>query len=418
MTLPTGGCQNHPMEFVSRIGAGLPRVFWWLWAGALVSALGTFVFPFLALFLTARGFEPWKAGLVVAFYGAGTIPSGPITGMLADRIGRRPTLVLSLVAAAVLTAPLGLFTSPLAISAAVALLGVVTNACRPVINTVVVDVVAPAERARAFGLIYWANNLGMAASLVVGGMLAAQGYGKLFLADAVTTLLFALLVWRNIPETRPAQAAGESTVAAVHGYGAVLADRALLTFLGLYLVFLTVFFQFLVAAPLAMAQHGLGPDGFGRVLAVNGILIATLQPFSARLVGRFDPAHVLAASAVLVGIGYGAYALCDTELQFAAATAVWTVGEILGLPSAARIVADLSPEALRGRYQGAFSFCFGLALFAAPAVGAAVLQGWGSRRLWAACLVVAVAVSLAQLAIAGPRRRQLARAGTIGEPIT
>jgi MFS family permease len=403
------------MGFVTRPGAGLPAVFWWLWAGALVSALGTFVFPFLALFLTARGFAPWEAGLVVAFYGAGTIPSGPITGMLADRLGRRPTLVLSLAAAAVLTAPLGGLTSPIAISAAVVVLGVVTNACRPVINTVVVDVVASEQRARAFGLIYWANNVGMAASMVLGGMLAASGYGKLFLADAATTFLFAVLVWFQIPETHPARTPGAAPAAAGGGdrtgYAAVVADRALMTFLALYLVFLTVFFQFLVAAPLDMTQRGLGTDGFGRVLAVNGILIATLQPFSGRLLERFDPSHALAGAAVLVGTGYGAYALCRTEWQFAAATAVWTLGEILGLPSAMRIVADLSPEALRGRYQGAFSFCFGIALFAAPFLGSAALDRWGARALWGGCLLIAWAVA-ALLIIRGRTR---AAAGTIGQ---
>ncbi len=40
--------------FASHVG-GLPATFWWLWSGALLSALATFVFPFLALFLTARG---------------------------------------------------------------------------------------------------------------------------------------------------------------------------------------------------------------------------------------------------------------------------------------------------------------------------------------------------------------------------
>ncbi len=33
---------------------GLPRSFWALWAGALVNRVGTFVVPFLALYLTQR----------------------------------------------------------------------------------------------------------------------------------------------------------------------------------------------------------------------------------------------------------------------------------------------------------------------------------------------------------------------------
>src|SRR6185436_20444175 len=103
-----------------------------------------------------------------------------------------------------------------------------------------------------------------------------------------------------------------------------------------------------VTAAIDMARHGLDTAQFGRVLAVNGFLIATLQPLSARRVRSFDPAHVLAVASVLVGIGYGAYALCTKPWQYAAATAVWTVGEILALPVASALVADLSPAALRG----------------------------------------------------------------------
>ena len=72
---------------------GLPSTFWWLWGGVLVSALATFVFPFLALFLTARGFTPARAGLVASLFGAGMLVSGPIAGALADRLGRRPTML-------------------------------------------------------------------------------------------------------------------------------------------------------------------------------------------------------------------------------------------------------------------------------------------------------------------------------------
>ncbi len=144
------------------------------------------------------------------------------------------------------------------------------------------------------------------------------------------------------------------------------------------------------------------------MLAVNGFLIATLQPFSARLTRRFDAAHVLAVASVLVGAGYGSYALCTHPLAYAAATAVWTVGEILALPLAAALVAGLSPPALRGRYQGAYGLTFGVGTLVAPILGSTVMQRLGSHALWGGCLALGVAVAAAHLAIAGARRRALA----------
>src|SRR5919204_318729 len=56
---------------LAHLGGDLPAAFWWLFAGMLVNALATFVFPFLALFLTSRGISVARAGLVVALYGGG-----------------------------------------------------------------------------------------------------------------------------------------------------------------------------------------------------------------------------------------------------------------------------------------------------------------------------------------------------------
>ena len=56
--------------------AGLPPVYWWLWLGYLLSSLGTFVFPFLALYLSSRGVDAPLTGLVVSLLGVGAVLAG------------------------------------------------------------------------------------------------------------------------------------------------------------------------------------------------------------------------------------------------------------------------------------------------------------------------------------------------------
>ncbi len=139
-------------------------------------------------------------------------------------------------------------------------------------------------------------------------------------------------------------------------------------------------------------------------MAVNGVLIMALQPLAGRFTRRFEPAHVLAAAALLVGVGYGAYTFCATPLQYAAATAAWSLGEILTLPVASALVAELSPPELRGRYQGLFGLSFGLGMALAPALGGAVMARSGARALWAGCLVAGVLVAIGHLAAGRTRR--------------
>src|SRR3954470_21924737 len=83
--------------FRSRMG-GLPGAFWTIWWGLVVNRLGSFVLPFLAIYLVRdRGFLPAQAGLVLAVYGLGMTVAGPLGGLLADRVGRRVTMLTSLV---------------------------------------------------------------------------------------------------------------------------------------------------------------------------------------------------------------------------------------------------------------------------------------------------------------------------------
>jgi len=56
---------------------------------------------------------------------------------------------------------------------------------------------------RAFGLLYWAVNLGVAIGLALAGLIASMSYTLLFVGDGLTSLAFAWVVWRFVPETRP-----------------------------------------------------------------------------------------------------------------------------------------------------------------------------------------------------------------------
>src|SRR3954469_7569110 len=75
--------------------SGLPREFWWLWTSTLVNRLGAFVATFMALYLTLdRGYSASYAGLVASLYGLGGVVSSIGAGVMTDRLGRRPTLLV------------------------------------------------------------------------------------------------------------------------------------------------------------------------------------------------------------------------------------------------------------------------------------------------------------------------------------
>ncbi|HVO21509.1 MAG TPA: MFS transporter [Anaeromyxobacter sp.] len=382
-----------------------PATFWWLWGGSFVSALATFVLPFLTLYLGSLGFGVEAAGRVGALYGVGMLAASPLAGGLADRLGRRPTMIGALSATAAATALLASASSPAAIGGAVLLVGASAAAYRSASQALIADVVPAAARTRAYGMLRWGNNLGLAVSSLLGGALAAWGFGKLFLIDAATTLAFALVVAARVPETRPERPGGRADPAGPAG-AAPLRDGTFVALIALQVGFLLPLWQFQVSLPAAMAAQGHGPAAFGRVFAVNGVLITLLQPSTAAWAAGRDAARVLASGALLVGLGYGAYAFCHGAPAFALATGLWSLGEIVFMPTAAATVATLSPAALRGRYQGVWTLAIGLGVVASPAAGSALMARRGPAALWSSCLLAGVLAALGLLALGPALRRR------------
>ena len=391
------------------LAGGLPPTFWYVWVGSLVNRLGGFVVPFLALYLTReRGMTAAQAGLIVSLYGVGSVGAGPVGGFLTDRVGRRATLVGGLLLGSLGMTVLGFARTPLQITVAATVLGFVAELFRPAVSALVADVVPPEDRARAYGLIYWAVNLGFSIAPVLAGLMARVSYLALFLGDAATTLLYALIVWLKVPETRPALPVEQRSQLTKPGSTLVaFQDPVFLAFFVLTFFTACLFFQSTMTLPVTMGAHGVAPGQFGLLIAVNGVLIVFLQPLAAPLVARFRRSRVLSLSAALVGVGFGLTGFVTTPALYAVSIAIWTFGEIIQAGSGLAVVAELAPPQLLGRYQGAFHMSWALAAFAGPAGGGWLLEHQGEQTLFGGCLVLGLAVSVGHLAIAGPRRRRL-----------
>ena len=79
---------------------GLPRQFWFLWAGTLINRLGAFVVLYLAIYLTQDlHFTPSKAGLVLGAYGVGRLqfePRPTVTDVVRKGLGKWQTSLVDL----------------------------------------------------------------------------------------------------------------------------------------------------------------------------------------------------------------------------------------------------------------------------------------------------------------------------------
>jgi MFS family permease len=388
--------------------SGLPPTYWYLWMGTLVNRIGALVVPFLTIYLTeVRGLSITEAGAIAALYGLGTFAAGPTGGFLADRIGRKRTMLVGLGLGAMMMLSFGAARSFAQLGVAASLLGLGGDMYRPAVMAAVTDLVPPADRPRAFGLLYWAVNLGFAVAPMLAGPLADYSFTSLIVGDALTTAAFAVVIWLRVPETAKARAAEAPRPLAF--YLAPYRDPLLLGFVAAFFVVAVVFHQGMLALPLDMRSDGLSAVTYGRLISLNGGLIVLLQPFALNVVQRAPRAPMMVLGIMLTGLGFGVTGLASSTAMYALSIVLWTLGEIVMSPVTPTIIADLAPDDLRGSYQGAHHMAWGAAMFAAPVAGSFVLTGYGSGVLWAGCFVACAVAALAQVALAGPMRRRRRR---------
>jgi len=376
--------------------SGLPREFWWLWTSTLVNRLGAFVSTFMAIYLTLDGgYSASYAGLVVALHGLGGVVSSIGGGVMTDRLGRRPTLLIAQSSTAFSVALLGFVHDPVAIAAVAFLVGMASNASRPAVQAMMADIVRPEDRVRAFSLNYWAINLGFAVSSAGAGFIVEVSYVAGFLVEAGMTLACAVVIFLKLPESRPTRAtkaeqAEEDSV----GLGTVLRDGRFMSVVGLAFLVALIFQQGLVGLPIAMGESGFTPADFGMVVAVNGVLVVVLQIPVTRFIEHRDARRLLLASSLLAGYGFGLTAFAGSVGVFILTVCVWTLAEIVNAPTQTGLVVRLSPLHGRGRYQGMYTMSWSVAGLVAPLMSGFVIDHLGAEWLWGLCATVGTVAGL------------------------
>lgn len=383
---------------------GLSKTFWYLWTGTLINRSGAFVMLYLEIHMVAYyGFSATFAGAVLGFFGGGLALGSLVGGVLADRWGRRGTLLISHLMQAATALIVGLTLQAHWIAILATVFGFWNGLGRAPFSATMVDVLGPTARLKGMNLNYWAINLGFSIAAVLAGFLSRAPHLTVFALTAAAQLATATLVFRFIPETRPTLVA-TAKFKPTGSIMSVLRDRVFITFVTLNMG-LWVVIEACKLIPIAMHQRGLDPADYGLVIAVNGVMIVLGQLFVPRLISGRKRAHVLAAAAILVGLGMGAVAFAGTVPLLMLTVIVWTAGEMINAPVNGTYIADLSKAEMRGRYQGVASMSFTLANFFSPIVGGMLLDNTPGPTLWIVLAVLAGAVAAGQI-ITGPARER------------
>jgi MFS family permease len=382
---------------------------WLLISGSVINRFGSFVVPFLVLYLKRRGFSISHAGLAVAAYGGGAVIAAPVGGMLADRLGRRATIALSTYASAAAMIALSQARVFVPVVSLSFVAGLVSEARRPASLALLTDLVPEGRRVTVFAVMRLAENVAFAAGMALGGFVANTSFLWLFVGDAISSVVYGTIAITALPEGR---SRSKEERGGRRGYRSISADPAFLLFLAATVLMVFVYFQQQSTLPLHVRAAGLSNADFGLLLALNGVLVVVFElPISAFTM-RKPQRQMIATGFLLMGLGFGLTGLAHSLPALAITVAVWTLGEIVAAPVGYAYVADIAPADMRGRYQGLFALCFGSGAITGPALGT-YLYARGEGGFWALCAGLGL---LAALLALGGRRSPARSTATVPLP--
>ncbi len=402
----------HPL----RVLRTLPAPVRLLVMGSFVNKLGTFIIPYLTLVLRKDfRLEDAAAARLLLAYGGGSLVSIVVGGVLTDHLGRRLTLLLSLLGSGAIAVALGLVSSIRVFAPLLVLLGFVADLYRPAASAIIGDLLPSSQRATGFAAVRTAVNLGFAVGMSLGGFIADWSWRLLFIGDGVTTLLYGAVVYFFIAETRPGMSSAARPAEAL---GSPWRDAVFLQVLLVSLLFSLMFFSHITELPLTITlSAGYPARLYGLLVAVNGLLIAVFEMSVVERLRPFRRLRVAALGTLLTGLAFSSIGVARHWTWFLLVVVAYTGGEILTTPQKMAFVTDWAPPEARGRYLSFYQATWSIALGLNAVLFLPLRTRLGDAAFWPLMMLLAAPSALLLLRLDRVADRPERLRGATGEAL-
>ena len=358
---------------------------------ALINRSGSMVLFFLMLYFTQDlNYSIEQAGVILSFYGLGSMVGALGGGWFSDKIGTKKVMLNSLITGGMLFIILGYIRDIYLLSAMLIVVAIVAESFRPAIMTALANSCKPQNMTRGFALVRLAINLGVSIGPAVGGFLALYDYIYIFWVEGLTCIFSGIYLLFFYHET-PIKAHQEMPDNSKPLSQGPLKDILYIQLLMILLLVGIVFNQVFNTWPVFLREAYLfSEDHIGLLLALNAFIIVLFEMPLIHKVEQYREMRVIAVGSMLLCLGIGMIILYNTYLYAAITVVILTIGEMLSFPLMSSFIANRGEGTKRGQYMGMMTFTFSLSFVIGPLLGSYILHNFGGEVLWT--LVIAVGV--------------------------
>lgn len=366
--------------------SNLQRNIWVLSLAMFINRCGSMVLLFTSLYLTRElHFSIADAGMVMSFYGVGSVLGSYSGGWLADRRSYYDIMVASLFVCAAVLMLMTVVASFAGIAVIMFFYAFTADIFRPANAKAIAVFSDSTNRTRSVSLLRLAVNLGFSIGPAVGGFVAVHlGYTWLFVIDASTSVLAALMLMFYLPRKKVELKKSDHAVLNDVSTSAYRDWKYLLFIVGVA-IYGTCFFQIFASVPQYFNKvcH-YSEDVIGLLLALNGLLVVLIEmPMMLMLEKNLRTYNYIIAGVLCLPISFivlkfGAGLLITAVLY----TIIITFSEIFAMPFMMNYSLSRPKKERQGQYSALYSIAYGIANIAAPTVGLGIAAAYGFDNMF------------------------------------
>jgi len=366
-----------------------PRLFWIIVGTLFIDSLGsTLLFPFFALYITQKfGVGMTQAGILLGMSSLFGLIGSILGGALADRFGRRKLILFGLVFSALSSLLFGLAWDIRMMYGLVVIVGLLSRIAAPAQDAMMADILPESKRQEGFGITRVAYNYAWIFGTALGGLIAARSFMALFVLDAVLSLIVAAVLFRFLPETKPASGAErkqeETFLKTVKGYRVVLRDLGYIAFTLVGMMVLVVYQQQYSSLAVYLKDvHNISPRMYGIMLSVAGLEVVLFQIWISRQTRKYPPFLMMVLGSLFFMAGFAMIGFVQRAEFFLVAVVTITIGEMVMFPTNKALAVNFSPQDMRGRYMAIYDLGWTIPSTLGPAAAGLILDNFDPNLLW------------------------------------
>lgn len=329
------------------------RILWLLATsvGLIMTGFGL-ILPIFARRLSEFGEGVEMLSMMTMSFAIAQFIASPFMGKLADKIGRKPLILLALISFAVANIGFLFATSAFYFVVVRTLEGLLTAGLFPASMGIVADIAPPQKKAKWAGMIMGAYSIGFIFGPAVGGLLYDQwGFALPFIISAVVALVATLFTLKWIPETLVSST--EQSVLFSFNFSHLLKD-ALLPQLSRSLLFTLLFVDFILVFAFAFFEPQMifyyydvlhwTTTQFGIIVGCYGLAMVVTQFLFGHLSDVVGRKSVIVIGLLLSSTIYIAHLFITSFVVLALISVIAGIGSALIAPALSALYLDITHQ--------------------------------------------------------------------------